>query len=66
MRFFDLWRRGAPSRARRSLRRQAGIRCQFRRPIGSDGLSGRAVAFVEQIEDDLRRAEPRISAELGR
>ena len=63
MRFLD-WLRSQPARRARQVRRQAGLR---RRPrvLGSSGLPAEAELWVMQIEDALRRMEPRIRGDLS-
>jgi hypothetical protein len=56
-------RRRALRRAARAMRRKAGLQGGFR-PFGSDGLSAQAAEMVHQIEDELRRLEPRIQLDL--
>jgi hypothetical protein len=63
LRILDVFRGRAGGRARQ-LRRRAGLRT-WTRPLGSAGLSPEAEAWVIEIEKTLRRAEPRIRAELG-
>lgn len=46
------------------MRRRAGLRT-WMRALGDAGLSPESEAWVTEIERDLRRAEPRIRAELS-
>jgi hypothetical protein len=53
-----------PDERIRRLRRQAGLRT-WTRALGDAGLSPESEAWVTEIERELRRAEPRIRAELS-
>lgn len=63
MRFLSGIRSAAGKRSR-LLRRRAGLRT-WARPLGDPGLSAESEAWVAEIEDSLRQAEPRIRADLG-
>jgi hypothetical protein len=54
-----------PARQARRLRRRAGLRT-WTRPLGTAGLSPGAEAWILDVEEGLRRAEPRIRDELRR
>jgi hypothetical protein len=51
-------------RRTRLVRRRARLRT-WARPLGDAGLSAESEAWVAEIEDSLRQAEPRIRADLG-